>query len=615
MFLPVTRAEVLIRGWHELDIVFVTGDAYIDHPAFGVPLLARWLESHGFRVGILAQPDWKDPEAFKALGKPRLFFAVAAGAMDSMVAHYTPEKRLRRDDAYTPGNRHGARPNRATIVYTSCCKAAYKDVPVVIGGIEASLRRFAHYDFWDDKVRRSILFDSKADLLIYGMGERSLLELAQRVQKGEPIGCITDIRGTAFAAAELPADAEQLAACEVVQADRQAYAQAYRVMSESQNPFSLRRLGQRHGSRFLVCNPPPMPLTTAELDTVYSLPFTRVPHSGYTEPIPAWEQIKSSVTTHRGCYGGCSFCAITLHQGRVIQSRSIASITAEVKAMGDAPWFKGIVSDLGGPTANMYGSSCSAPDAGASCRRLSCLHPKVCPQLKVADKIAAEMLRVVKRLPLVRHVTVTSGIRYDLLLCQPEYFRELVAHHVGGLLKVAPEHCCDKVLRLMRKPAPELFEDFLARFRSECARLGKRYGVVPYLMSGHPGTTLSDMVDLGLFLRSNRLKVEQVQQFTPTPGTLATAMYYTGIDPFSGAPVYVARKDREKQLQKSLLLAHLPAELKKVKAALSACNREDAARALIPAQMRESVPVKGSGVFNSTVAPDKKKNKIKKIRK
>lgn len=615
MFLPTNKEEALYRGWNDLDIVFVTGDAYIDHPAFGVPLLGRWLEAHGFRVGIISQPDWKNPEAFKILGKPRLFFAVAAGAMDSMVAHYTPEKRLRRDDAYTPGGRHGSRPNRATIVYTSCCKGAYRDVPVVIGGIEASLRRFAHYDYWDDKVRRSILFDSKADLLIYGMAESTLLELAVRCREGEIVPSIRDIRGTAYISRELPSDAEILPSCEDVQSDRVAYSKACRTMFEAQNPLRPVTLVQRHSDRYLVCNPPATSLATDELDALYALPFTRLPHPSYAEQIPAWEQIKSSVTTHRGCYGGCAFCAITLHQGRTIQSRSIESITSEVVSMTKASWFKGIVSDLGGPTANMYGTRCGSADGGELCTRQSCLHPAICKNLKIDDVVASGLLRAVRNLKGVRLVTVTSGIRYDLLKHQPEYFRELVAHHVGGLLKVAPEHCSEKVLRLMRKPGSADFEDFLDRFRDECSSLDKRYGVVPYLMSGHPGTTLSDMVDLALFIRRNRLRVEQVQQFTPAPGTVATCIYYTGSDPFSGEAVYVARSDKEKHLQKVLLLAHVPVELKNVMVALRACNREDVAEIILPIHPTEGKGKAGPGTGFHRAGTGAKNTSIKKIRK
>jgi uncharacterized radical SAM protein YgiQ len=570
MFLPTTKEEAQQRGWDELDVVFVTGDAYIDHPAFGVPLLARWLESHGLRVGIIAQPDWKNPESFRVLGRPRLFFAVAAGAMDSMIAHYTPEKRIRRDDAYTPGNRHGARPNRATIVYTSCCKGAFKDVPVVLGGIEASLRRFAHYDYWDDAVRRSILLDSKVDLLVFGMGEQPLLEMAERVRGGEPFSSVTDIRGTAFVSVGGVSGQELLPSCEEVQGDKTAYARAFRMTAEAQNPLVPKILAQKHGNRMVVCNPPSLPLSVETLDAVYALPFTRLPHPSYSEPIPAWEQIKSSITTHRGCHGGCSFCAITLHQGKTIQGRSIASITAEVEAMAKAGWFTGIVSDLGGPTANMYGTACGAVDGGASCRRQSCLFPSACGCLKIDDTRAADLLKTVRRLKNVRHVTVTSGIRFDLLLHQPKYFSQLVEHHVGGLLKVAPEHCSEKVLTLMRKPRAELFEVFLSRFREYCTEFGKRYGIVPYLMSGHPGTTRADMADLVKFLVRNRLRVEQVQQFTPSPGALATCMYYTGIDPFTGRELYVARTDREKREQKELLLTHIPDGNKKVQPVFSA---------------------------------------------
>lgn len=578
-FIPVTMNDARQRGWSELDVVFVTGDAYIDHPSFGVPLLARWLESHGFRVGIIAQPDWKDPEAFRALGRPRLFFAVAAGAMDSMVAHYTPEKRLRRDDAYTPGNRHGARPNRATIVYTSCCKAAYRDVPVVIGGIEASLRRFAHYDYWDDKVRRSILFDSKADLLIYGMGERPLLELARRVRSGDSFGAIRDLAGTAWIGTDT--DAVELPSFEEVSTDKVRYAAAYRLMSDGQNPLRPVRLKQRHGERFLVCAPPSLPLQQHELDRLYSLPFTRLPHPSYGEPIPAWEQISTSVTTHRGCYGGCAFCAITHHQGKSIQSRSIDSVISELERLARMPWFRGTVTDLGGPTANMYGTRCGAVDNGASCRRQSCLYPDICRQLVADDRQATEMLRRARSLPKVRHAFVSSGVRYDLLGRQPGYFEELVAHHVSGLLKVAPEHSSDKVLHMMRKPGFRTFEAFCASFIEITRRAAKRQTVVPYLMSGHPGCTLADMLELALSLRRLGLRVEQVQEFTPTPGTLATCVYWTGVDPYTGERVPVATSDREKRLQKAILLSHLPDERKRVMEALRAIGREDAAGVLL----------------------------------
>ncbi|HTP65104.1 MAG TPA: YgiQ family radical SAM protein [Geobacteraceae bacterium] len=607
-FLPITKEEALKRGWDELDVIFVTGDAYIDHPSFGVPLLARWLEAHGFRVGIIPQPDWRSKDAFMALGRPRLFFAVSAGAMDSMVAHYTPARKLRHDDAYTPGNRHGARPNRATIIYTSRLKEAYRDVPVVIGGIEASLRRFAHYDFWEDRVRRSILFDAKADLLVFGMGEKPLLELAERLAKGEPFREITDVRGTAFIAPSpglrppspsgRGAGGEglemlqfiELPSYEETSSDKKKYAATYRLMAEEQNPFCAKPLIQPHGDRRLFCNPPSLPLSEKELDAVYDLAFAKAPHPSYKEPIPAWEQIRCSITTHRGCFGGCAFCAIGHHQGKFIQSRSAGSIIREIERLAKEPWFRGSVSDVGGPTANMYGLECASSHM-AACRKGSCLYPKPCPHLVTDDRRLAELLRKARGVAGVRNVTVSSGVRFDLLERQPAYFAALLRYHVGGLLKVAPEHTVDRVLACMRKPGKKAFEEFLGRFRDESRRLGKRHAIVPYLISGHPGCTLDDMVELALFLRRNGLKVEQVQDFTPTPGTLATCIYYTGIDPFSGKEVHVAASDREKRLQKALLLSHVPAERRNIIAALAACGREAAG-----AELFGNTPARGSNV-------------------
>jgi uncharacterized radical SAM protein YgiQ len=573
--LPTTCDEARRRGWDALDIILVSGDAYIDHPAFGVPLLGRWLEAHGFRVGIIPQPDWRSKEPFMALGRPRLVFGVSAGAMDSMVAHYTPQKRLRHDDAYTPGNRHGGRPNRASIIYTSRLKEVYKDVPVVLGGIEASLRRLAHYDFWEDKLRRSILLDAKADLLIYGMGERSLLELAKRLHSGESFRDISDLRGSCLVGRHSAEGAVVLPSWEQLATDKAVFADAHRLMEQEQNPYCGQRLVQSYGDRQVVCNPPALPLSPKELDTLYALPFTREPHPCYKEQIPAFEQIKRSITTHRGCFGGCSFCAITMHQGKFIQSRSHASVQQEVGRLAAKGWFKGQISDLGGPTANMYGLVCKAPDSGHGCRRPSCLHPAICPNLQCSDAPAAGLLRKVRGIPGVRQVVISSGIRYDLLERQPDYFKELVAHHVGGLLKVAPEHLAHKVTTLMRKPDAAVFERFLVRFRGESTKLGKRQGVVPYLMAGHPGCTVDTMVELALALRRLRLQVEQVQEFTPTPGTAATCMYYTGVDPISGKLVYVPRGDRERRIQKGLLLLHLPEEQARVSKGLQEMGRSD----------------------------------------
>jgi len=583
--LPTNIQEALQRGWNELDVIFVTGDAYIDHPAFGTSLLARLLESEGLRVGIIAQPDWKTPDSFRALGRPKLFFAVTAGAMDSMVAHYTPSRKIRRDDAYTPGNLHGSRPNRATIVYTSCCKAAYRDVPVVIGGIEASLRRFAHYDYWEEKVRRSLLFDSKADLLVFGMGERPLLELVRRLESGESFQSVIDLRGTAVVsrAGRDLSGAVGLPSFEEVSADKKLYSEAFRLASLEQNAYSGKALIQPHGDRFLLCNSPALPLPETEMDRIYSLPFTRLPHPSYKEPIPAWEQIKTSITTHRGCAGGCAFCAITSHQGKFIQSRSEKSVLAEIERVAGERWAHGGISDIGGPTANMYGASCTASDRGHSCRRGSCLYPAICRHLDLADARGAGLLRKARSVKGVKHTAVSSGVRFDLLLRQKGYFDELAAHQVGGLLKVAPEHLSDSVTKVMRKPGGKAFAEFLELFRSKSRESGKRQAVVPYLISGHPGCTLSDMVDLALKLKELGLKVEQVQDFTPTPGTLSTCIYHTGLDPFTGENVYVPRGEKEKKLQKSLLLAHLPENRKSVLEALRLCGRESEAGRLLGA--------------------------------
>jgi len=594
-FLPISRNEALQLGWSELDIIFVSGDAYIDHPSFGIPLLARLLESRGFRVGIIPQPDWRVKESFMVLGRPKLFFAVSSGAMDSMVAHYTPAKKLRRDDAYTPGNRHGARPNRATIVYTSRLKEAFKDVPVILGGIEASLRRFAHYDYWEDRVRRSILFDAKADLLVYGMGERPLLEIAEGLRRGEGFAELHYVRGTAWIgdnsrlAAISAGSVCSLPSWEEVSTDKRAFANAFRLTEQQMNSRSDSVVVQQHGDRYLICNPPAIPLTQPEMDEVYALPFEKAPHPSYTEPIPACDQIRSSITTHRGCMGGCAFCAIAHHQGKVVQSRSESSILQEVYRLTAFSWFKGTVTDLGGPTANMYGSGCRDKEALLKCQRVSCIYPAQCSNLRLADREPASLLKKARSIPGVRNVAVASGVRFDLFSHQPEYLRELLTHHVGGLLKVAPEHLVDAVTKRMRKPGRDAFVRFLEHFRAETARLGKRQSLVPYMMSGHPGCSLSDMVDAALILKRLGLKVEQVQDFTPTPGSLSTCIYHTGLDPYTGKSVYVAKTDREKSLQKSLLLYHVPEEHGAVLKALKESGREAVAQELLPGCKREKL--------------------------
>ncbi len=563
------------RNWSELDILFVTGDAYIDHPSFGVPLLARLLEDAGFRVGILAQPDWKDVEAFRIMGRPRLFAAISAGAMDSMVNHYTAAKKIRRNDAYTPGGVSGKRPNRAVIAYTAAIKGAFKGLPTVIGGIEASLRRFAHYDYWDDKVRRSVLVDSKADLLVYGMAENALLEIAARLDKHGPTASFTDLRGTAYLAKQPADNALALPGFEQVSTDPQAYNQAFRTISDHSNPEAARRLSQQHGRHYLIVNPPARPLTSRQLDRIYALPFRRQPHPSYAERIPAYEQIRHSITSHRGCFGGCAFCAITHHQGKTIQSRSQQSILKEIDQVVAQPDFHGTISDIGGPTANMYGLRCGDPEARKTCRRPSCLYPEICSRLNVDDRPAVALLKKVRRHPGVKHVFIASGIRYDLLDRQPRYFDDLLHYHIGGLLKIAPESTVDSVTRIMRKPGAAVLTDFLNQFRERSHALGLRQGIVPYLISGHPGCRLEDMIEVAQYLKRHQLKVEQVQDFTPTPGSLSTCIYHTGRDPFTGKPVYVPKTVKEKRLQKALLLYHKPDHRKDVLEALRLCNRED----------------------------------------
>jgi uncharacterized radical SAM protein YgiQ len=574
LFLPTCRAEMAARGWDELDILFISGDAYVDHPAFGVPLLARLLESAGYRVGIIAQPDWRNKEAFNGMGRPRLFAAVAAGAMDSMVNHYTAAKKRRNDDAYTPGNRAGARPNRAVIAYVAAIKGVFRGLPVIIGGIEASLRRLAHYDYWDDAVRRSILVDSKADLLLYGMAEFALLEVARRVASGELPAQIHDLRGTAYLTSNPPDNVIHLPSFDQVAVDKKAFGEAFRFAEAEQNPLSGRALAQSHGNRCVVVNPPALPLTAAELDKLYALPFLRRPHSSYCEKIPAYEQIRFSITTHRGCFGGCAFCAIGMHQGKTIQSRSQASVLAEVDTLATALEFRGTISDLGGPSANMYGLSCSDAGAERQCRRPSCLWPQPCPRLNCSDQAATTLLAQAQQRPKVKHLFVASGVRFDLLPQQPAYFQRLIKHHVSGLLKVAPESFAPATLQMMRKAQPDLFSWFLKEFHQLNMGCSKRQGVVPYLMAAHPGTTLTQMIDVALFLVRNKLKVEQVQEFTPTPGTLSTCLYYTGRDPYTGNAIYVPRSREERQMQKALLLWHLPESVPLIRQALRLCQRQ-----------------------------------------
>ena len=565
-FLPMGRDEMAALGWSELDVLLVTGDAYVDHPSFGVPLLGRWLQSHGFRVGIVAQPRWDTADDLLAMGRPRLFAGVTAGAMDSMLAHYTAFRKKRSDDAYTPGGMAGKRPNRACIVYTNLVRRAFPGLPVVIGGIEASLRRASHYDFWTDKIRRSILLDSKADLLAYGMGERAILEIAQRLhnaslERRESPDVLRGIGGTAFALPSLDAleslpNAPKLDEVMILPSHEGIVADAGQLIKstldmERQVHQGLLWAAQDHGGRQVVFAPPSPLLETAEMDAIYALPFTRSPHPSYKEPIPAAGMIQFSVTSHRGCAGGCSFCSITSHQGRQVSSRSAESLINEVRAMTQHPDWKGSISDVGGPTANMWGAYCA--DDHTTCRRGDCLTPKVCRHFKTSDAKMATMLKTLRDMEGVKHLRVASGVRYDLIHDDSPYLSALVGEFVGGQLKIAPEHMSEHVLRLMRKPAFAAFEAFIERFGQECARAGKEQYVIPYLVSAFPGCTDDDMRDLGRWLRDRGWKPRQVQCFIPTPGSVATAMYHAGTDHL-GRPISVAKTDQERLRQHGILL-------------------------------------------------------------
>ncbi len=559
--LPATPTEVRDRGWDELDVVLVSGDAHVDHPAFAVALLGRVLEDAGFRVGVLSQPDWRSAEPFAALGRPRLFFGVSGGNVDSMLAHYTPRRRKRSDDPYSPGGQAGRRPDRATAVYAQRCREAAKGVPVVIGGIEASLRRVAHWDHWSRTVRPSMLVASKADLLVYGMGERAVVEIARTLDGG---GTVADLRGMGSTCHLLggkqspPDDALELPSFEDCQADPARIAEVTRaVCRDGAGPRGV-PLVQRHGTRWLVHRPPAPPATTEELDRWYGLPFTRREHPSLGARVPALETVRWSVTTHRGCFGGCSFCSLAEHQGRAVVSRSEGSVLAELEAIARQPGFKGGIEDVGGPSANMYGLGCSDPEAEAACRRRSCLYPEPCKLLRTDPGPWLSLLAAARRVRGVERVRVASGVRMDLLLRHPEALRALARHHVGGQLKVAPEHGAAGPLRAMRKYPPRLLRKFKRAFDAASAEAGKDQYLVPYLMSAHPGTSLQDMAELVAELQQLGLRPRQVQDFTPTPMTVSTAQHVAGVDPLDGRPVAPVRGDRARDDQRAVLQAFLP---------------------------------------------------------
>lgn len=543
----MTRAAMAERGWRELDILLISGEAYIDHPSFGIPLLGRLLESRGYRVGIIAQPDWKDASALQVMGRPRLFCGISAGGLDSMLAHYTAFRKIRHDDAYTPGGVAGRRPNRATIVYTSLARAAFPGLPIVIGGIEASLRRLAHYDFWSMSLRRSILIDSKADLISYGMGERSLLAIAERLQSGN--NDLTGIPGTCRITNTIPAGATLLPSFEEIQAQPRLLIDATR-QAEAAVQSGDTVLVQGHGSRYLLTEPPSPVLTTAELDALYELPFQRAQHPSYRERIPAIDTTQWSITAMRGCAGGCSFCSLALHQSRHLVSRSAASILKEARQLTSLPHWHGTISDIGGPTANLWGSTCAI--SGKGCRRASCLEPGICPNLRPAQLEYLQLLRQVKALPGVKHVGIASGIRHDLALTEPKFIEGLVADFVGGHLKLAPEHRVPRVLELMRKSDFSKFERFCTLFSEICRRYGKEQYIVPYVMSAFPGCTKDDMAEMMRWFNARGWSLEQSQCFIPTPGTMATAMYYAHTAP-DGRAIHVADTDRERLEQHAMM--------------------------------------------------------------
>lgn len=644
--LPMTRAEMDALGWDSCDIILVSGDCYIDHPSFGSALVGRLLEAQGFRVGIIAQPDWQNADAFKALGKPNLYFGVTAGNMDSMVNRYTADRKIRSDDAYTPNAAANKRPDRAVLVYSQRCREAYADVPLVIGSIEASLRRIAHYDYWSDKVRRSILLDSKADILLYGNAERALLELSHRIAKGEKVADIQDIRGTAFLRKTLPegwseiastqldrpgvidkpvdpyemkmgkADAScatqtpphpiglpegtqtiaivrkakadrakqvvRLPAFDAVAQDPVLYAHASRVLHLEANPGNARALVQKHGDREVWLNPPPIPLTTKEMDYVYDLPYARKPHPAYGDAkIPAWEMIRFSVNIMRGCFGGCTFCSITEHEGRIIQSRSEASILKEVEEIRDkVPGFTGVISDLGGPTANMYRIACKSEVIENACRKLSCVYPGICENLNTDHSALIQLYRKARAIKGVKKILIGSGVRYDLAVKSPEYVKELVQHHVGGYLKIAPEHSEENVLSKMMKPGMEAYDEFKAMFEKFSLEAGKKQYLIPYFIAAHPGSTDQDMLNLALWLKKYDFKLDQVQTFTPTPMAMATAMYHSGKNPLrkvtaDSENVAIPKAGNVRKLHKAFIRYHDPNNWPMLREALKRMGRAD----------------------------------------
>ena len=580
-FLPVTRKDMEERGWQQLDFIFVSGDAYVDHPSFGPAILCRLLEKHGYRVGIIPQPDWHSTKDFTSLGKPRLGFLVSSGNLDSQLSRYTAAKRLRHDDSYSPGGKAGFRPERAVLTYARKLRECWgSEVPIIIGGIEASLRRFAHYDYWADEVRPSILAECDADLLVYGMGEHQLIEIAAQLHQGVEIQNIQDVQGTCFRVPDFDYiwDYEAIASFEQVRKSKAAFAEAFRTEYLEQDAFRGKRLAQQNGSWCIVQNPPAMPLSTEEMDEIYDLPYMRTWHPMYDKAggVPAIEEVKFSITAHRGCFGGCNFCAIISHQGRIIQPRSDASILREAKSMTEQPDFKGYIHDVGGPTANFHRTSCDAQLKRGTCHGKQCLSPDTCKNLTASHAGYLELLRKLRQLPKVKKVFIRSGIRFDyLMLAKDDFLRELCEHHISGQLKIAPEHISDRVTRLMGKSGSKVYRRFVEKFTRMNKQLGKKQYLVPYFMSSHPGSQLEDAIELAEFIKEMGYHPEQVQDFIPTPGTLSTCMWYTGLNPLTGQQVYSAKSPEEKAMQRALMQFWLPKNYELVRRALEKAGRRD----------------------------------------
>lgn len=579
-FLVTERADMEARGWAELDFVLISGDAYVDHPSFAPAVIGRYLESKGYRVGIIAQPDWNDVNAFKKLGKPRLASLVTAGNLDSMLNKFTAAKKIRREDDYSPGGEAGHRPDRATLVYSNRMKEAFRDVPLIIGGIEASLRRFGHYDYWSDTVRRSILVDSKADVLIYGMGELQIIELAEALDQNRFEESLPNIRGICYMSKDIPSiDCVECPSFEEIKADKMAFADAFRIQYDEQDPFYGRPIVQKHGDRYVVQNVPALPLTQEQMDAAYDLPYTRKWHPSYDDKggVPALSEVQFSLVSQRGCFGSCSFCAITNHQGRIIQNRSHQSLIDEAKLMINMDGFKGYIHDVGGPTANFRHLACDKQAVFGACKGRTCAAPEPCENLNTNHDDYIALLRKLRKLKGVKKVFVRSGLRYDYVLADNNkaFVKELCQYHVSGQLKVAPEHVSKRVTTMMGKAGKEEFLTFKKWFEEANRELGKKQYLVPYFMSSHPGCTLEDAIELAEFLRDQHMYPEQVQDFIPTPGSLSTCMYYTGINPLDGKPVYVAKKGRDKAKQRALMQYKNIENYDLVKEALIEANRRD----------------------------------------